>query len=120
MIIDKNEYYEMGFECAPENEKLLESCLIRAEYVLNAISGGTVNSAIKQSASSEALIKQAAAFETEALLKAELSDNLHSVSAGDFSYTTAEKDTVDVQQTVKRLLSAAGCFRGTGIVEVIE
>lgn len=66
------------------------------------------------------VIKQAATFETEALLKAELSDNLHSVSAGDFSYTTAEKDTVDVPQTVKRLLSAAGCFRGTGIVEVIE
>ena len=119
MIIDKNEYYEMGFECAPENEKLLESCLKRAEYVLNAISKGTVNSAIKQSASSEALIKQAAAFETEALLEAELSDNLHSVSAGD-SYTTAEKNTIDVPYTVKRLLAAAGCFRGTGIVEVIE
>lgn len=121
MIIDKNDFKELGFVCDTQNEQLLESCIKRAEYVLNALCGGTLASAMAQSESNAALIKQAAAFEADALLKAELSGDMTRVSLGDLSYTeSTAKSPLDVPQTVKKLLCAAGCFFGAGSVEVIE
>ena len=113
MIISKEEFKELGFTCDAQNEELLESCLKRAEYILNGLCGGVLASAMAQSKSNEALIKQAAAFEADALLRSETGTNgMARVSLGDLSYTesSSSNGTADVSQTVKKLLRAAGCF----------
>lgn len=130
MIIDKDEFRELGFECSEEEEELLEGCLKRAEYMLNALCGNALNSAMAANESSRALVKQAAAFQADALLKAarlsvSAAGTTTRVSLGDLSYTEnssndSEVSAFDVTDTVKRLLRAAGCFLGTGCVEVIE
>lgn len=129
MIIDKEEFTELGFECSETEEELLESCIKRAEYMLNALCGNSLNSAMAANESSCALVKQAAAFQAEALLKAERlgvsAGTTTRVSLGDLSYTenssdSSEVSAFDVTDTVKRLLRAAGCFWGSGCVEVIE
>ncbi len=129
MIIDKEEFTELGFECSEAEDELLESCLKRAEYMLNALCGNSLSSAMAANESSRALIKQAAAFQTEALLKAARlgvsAGTTTRVSLGDLSYTEngsngSDASAFDVTDTVKRLLRAAGCFWGSGCVEVIE
>ncbi len=132
MIIDKEQFKELGFECSAENEELLNGCLKRAEYMLNALCGNALQSAMSQSESSCALIKQAAAFQADLLLKPALAAKSEAsttrVSLGDLSYTEnssegADPETtaaVDVTETVKRLLRAAGCFWGLGSVGVVE
>lgn len=124
MIITKQEFKELGFECDDAYESKLEGCIKRAEYVLNAISRGTLRSAMAQSESNAVMIKQAVAFEADALMKAELSGGLERVSLGDLSYTEnsegGSQNAVDVPGTVKKLLCAAGCLFGAGCVEVIE
>lgn len=124
MIITKEEFKELGFDCDEANADRLEGCIKRAECVLNALSRGTLNSAMAQCESNAFMIKQAAAFEADALLKSELSGGMERVSLGDLSYTespnNSSKSAVDVPDTVRRLLCAAGCFFGAGSVEVIE
>lgn len=128
MIITKEDFKELGFICDPQNEQLLESCIKRAEYVLNALCGGTLASAMAQSKGNAALIKQAAAFEADALLKAELKaqqtelseGSLTHVSLGDLSYTESNSGNsanspFDVPRTVERLLRAAGCYPYTAV-----
>ena len=113
MIISKEEFKELGFTCDAHNEELLESCLKRAEYILNGLCGSVLASAMAQSKSNEALIKQAAAFEADTLLRSETGTNgMARVSLGDLSYTesSSSNGTADVSQTVKKLLRAAGCF----------
>lgn len=119
MIITTEEFKELGFECEEENEDKLAGCIKRAEYVLNALSRGTLRSAMTQSESNAVMIKQAVAFEADALLKAELSDGYERVSLGDLSYTSDVRDG-DIPETARKLLCAAGCFFGAGIPEVIE
>lgn len=121
MIITKKEFKEMGFSCPADMETLLEDCIKRAEYILNSICGGTLYSAAVQSESGAALVKQAAAFQTDALLRDAQSVDFKSVSLGDLSYTQNDiKSSVNVPDTVKRLLCAAGCFYGSAAAEVIE
>lgn len=120
MIITKNEFKEMGFDCTADTETLVEGCIKRAEYILNAVCGGTLNSAAAQSKSNLLLIKQAAAFQTDALLKDAQSGDISRVTLGDLSYSQSDtKSSVNVPETVKRLLKAAGCFYGTA-TEVVE
>lgn len=124
MIITVEEFKELGFECAEADEDRLENCIKRAEAALNALSRGTLNSAMAQCESNAVLIKQAAAFEADALLKSELSGGTERVSLGDFSYSEdsqgGSNGIIDVPGTVRKLLCAAGCFYGAGSVEVIE
>lgn len=124
MIITNEEFKEFGFECAEADEEKLENCIKRAECVLNAISRGTLSSAMAQCPSNAYLIKQAAAFEADALLKSELSGGVERVSLGDLSYSESSnggsQSAVDVPETVRRLLCTAGCFFGAGSVEVVE
>lgn len=124
MIITIEEFKEFGFECAEADEDKLENCIKRAECVLNAISRGTLSSAMAQCPSNAYLIKQAAAFEADALLKSELSGGVERVSLGDLSYSESSnggsQSAVDVPETVRRLLCTAGCFFGAGSVEVVE
>lgn len=120
MIITKEEFKEMGFTCPENMEAALEGCIKRAECILNAMCGGALNSAAAQSESGLSLIKQAAAFQTDVLLKDEQSAGLSRVALGDMSYTeSAAESSVNVPETVKRLLRAAGCFYGAA-AEVIE
>lgn len=122
MIITIDEFRELGFECAEADEDRLTGCIKRAEYVLNALSRGTLGSAMAQCESNAFMIKQAAAFEADALLKSELSGGAERVSLGDFSYSESSTGggVIDVPETVRRLLCAAGCLFGAGSVEVIE
>ena len=114
MIITINEFKELGFTCSSQDEQLLEGCLKRAEYILNAMCGGVLASAMAQSKSNAALIKQAVAFKADALLKTELGEGgMTRVSLGDLSYSESEKNSdsaSDVSRTVEKLLRAAGCF----------
>ena len=115
MIISKDDFIELGFTYDAQNEELLESCIKRAECILNALCGGVLASAMAQSKGNASLIKQAVAFEADALLKAESgTDGMSRVSLGDLSYTESSESSsvgvLDVSQTVKRLLRAAGCF----------
>lgn len=121
MIITIEEFRELGFECAEADEDRLEGCIKRAEYALNALSRGTLGSAMAQCESNAFMIKQAAAFEADALLKSELSGGAARVSIGDFSYSEGSNGgVIDIPETVRKLLCAAGCFFGAGSVEVIE
>lgn len=120
MIITKEEFIGMGFECSDENEELLNGCIKRTESILNALCGGRLYSVSEQSEKSSALIKQAAAFQADALMKSERSGDIKSCAIGDVSYTVgSETSAFDVEVTVKKLLCAAGCFRGAA-AEVIE
>lgn len=121
MIITIEEFKELGFECAEADEDRLENCIKRAEAALNALSRGTLNSAMAQCESNAFMIKQAAAFEADALLKSELSVGMERVSLGDFSYSEGSQGgVIDVPEVVRKLLCAAGCIFGTVSVEVIE
>lgn len=118
MIISKDEFKELGFLCEAKNEELLESCIKRAEHILNALCGGVLASAMAQSKGNASLVKQAVAFEADALIKAEsVTNETARVSLGDLSYTESSESSessagsvLDVPQTVKRLLCAAGCY----------
>ena len=121
MIISKDDFKELGFICEARDEERLESCIKRAEHILNALCGGALASAMAQSTGSASLIRQAVAFEADALLKAESStDGMARVSLGDLSYTESSSagGTADVSQTVRKLLRAAGCYPYTA-AEVI-
>lgn len=82
MIITAIEFRELGFICDSQNETLLNSCIKRAEYILNALCRGMLASAMAQSEENAALIKQATAFEAEALLKAKLLEERAELNAG--------------------------------------
>lgn len=121
MILTEDEFKELGFAYDPQNDALIEDCIKRAEYILNALCGGTLASEMAQSESGAALVKQATAFQADALLKDAQSGGITRVSLGDLSYTEEEaKNAFGVPNTVKRLLRAAGCFYGAAVTEVIE
>ena len=121
MIISIEEFKELGFNVDEQNEALLEGCIKRAEYILNALCGGVLASAMAQSKTNASLIKQAAAFQADALFKAEFGGSgPKSVSLGDMSYTESGDGSMpDITQTVRKLLRAAGCFP-CAAAEVVE
>ena len=145
MIITANEYREMGFD-ATDNE-LLEKCIKRAEFVLNGITGGRATLVALGTTPAADFVKQAAAFQASAIyreetaLSAELSEQSGSssktderVTIGDITYSTGTSSSsssgsasksssgtdfepLDINQTVARLLRAAGCFYGAAEVK---
>lgn len=108
MIITKEEFFEMGFTA--DDTALLERCIKRAEFVLNGLTGNRASvSALGDGAAAD-LVKQAAAFQTNAILREELalakektvipeqsessSDKTEErVSIGDFSYSTGTSES---------------------------
>lgn len=144
MIITANEYKEMGFDAT--DEALLEKCIKRAEFVLNGISGGRASAIALGATTAADFVKQAAAFQTcaiyreETALLAESSEQSGSssktderVTIGDFTYSTGTSSSsssgssskssstasepLDINQTVAKLLRAAGCFYGAAEVK---
>lgn len=144
MIITANEYKGMGFDAT--DEALLEKCIKRAEFVLNGISGGRASAIALGTTPAADFVKQAAAFQTYAIyreetaLLAESSEQSGSstkrderVTIGDFTYSTgtssssssgstsksssAASEPLDINQTVAKLLRAAGCFYGAAEVK---
>ena len=144
MIITANEYKEMGFDAT--DDALLEKCIKRAEFVLNGISGGRASAIALGTTPAADFVKQAAAFQTYAIyreetaLLAESSEQGGSstkrderVTIGDFTYSTGTSSSsssgstskssskasepLDINQTVAKLLRAAGCFYGAAEVK---
>ena len=144
MIITANEYKEMGFDAT--DDALLEKCIKRAEFVLHGITGGRASAIALGTTPAADYVKQACAFQTcaiyreETAILAESSEQSGSssktderVTIGDFTYSTgtssssssgsssksssAASEPLDINQTVARLLRAAGCFYGAAEVK---
>ncbi|MBQ8195789.1 MAG: hypothetical protein IJZ47_10530 [Oscillospiraceae bacterium] len=121
MIITADEYRSMGFSC--EDEVLLESCLLRAEYTLMGLTEGRITKALAAGGMAAEYVKQAAAFQTCKLVKQEQQIAIGStekITLGDYSYSSGTEssaaeadDTVyDLSMQTVRLLRAAGCMYG--------
>lgn len=108
MIITKEDFFEMGFTA--DDTALLERCIKRAEFVLNGLTGNRASVVALGDGAAADLVKQAAAFQTNAILKEELalaaektavpdqsesrSDKTEErVSIGDFSYSTGTSES---------------------------
>ena len=128
MILTAEEYRAMGF--AADDDKVLDSCLARAEFVLDSLTDGKASAAAQKGGKPAEFVKRAAAFQTGAMVRAESyatggKKSEERVSLGDYSYTSVSSDEesefispVNTDLTVIRLLRAAGClFSG---VEAIE
>ncbi len=137
MIISVDEFKEMGFSSS--DDALTESCIKRAEYVLNGLSGGRAVLVSKTKGAAADYVKQACAFQANALMREENAmkkqendtggnSDIERVSIGDFSYTLGSPSSnsgdsseyvqpLDTNLTVIRLLRAAGClYTGTEVV----
>lgn len=137
MIISVDEFKEMGF--ASSDDMLTENCIKRAEYVLNGLSGGRAVLVSKTGGAAADYVKQACAFQANALMREENAlkkqendpdgnSDIERVSIGDFSYTVGSPSSnsgdsseyvqpLDTNLTVIRLLRAAGClYTGTEVV----
>lgn len=121
MIITAEEYHAMGFTA--EDDEVLENCLKRADFVLDSLTAGKASAMAEKGGKPAQYVKQAAAFQTSSMVRAEelISTGNKSeerVSLGDYSYTSvnsSEEDViepVDTNVTVIRLLRAAGCLFG--------
>lgn len=121
MIITADEYRSMGFSC--EDEELLESCLLRAEYTLMGLTEGRITKALAAGGMAAEYVKQAAAFQTCKLVKQEqqiATGSTEKITLGDYSYSSgtessaAEADDAvyDLSMQTVRLLRAAGCMYG--------
>lgn len=127
MIITVDEFKEMGF--VSTDDELTSSCIKRAEFVLNGLSGGkAIPTALAGGAAAD-YIKQACAFQANAIMRKENALRMQNgelktekVTIGDFSYqSTAESESEEALETnftVIRLLRAAGClYTGTEVCE---
>ncbi len=119
MIITAEEYRSMGFSC--DDNDLLDSCLKRAEYTLCAITEGRLREALAAGGAAEEYVKQAAAYQTDKLVKQEQrisAARSSRVTVGDYSYTE-ESETSETQADEAAFgmslhtihaLQAAGCL----------
>lgn len=124
MIITAEEYRSMGFSC--DDDELLESCLLRAEYALSGLTEGRISAALAAGGTACEFAKQAAAFQTCKLVKQEqqisaAAGSTEKITIGDYSYSvstesgTAQEDdgaVYDLSMQAVRLLKAAGCLFG--------
>lgn len=130
MLITAEEYKSMGFPEADSDD--LSGCLLRADYIIGALTEGRAAEAVRSGGKPCELVKQAAGFQTYVLLREmeEVSRSSQSgsekVSIGDYSYSTQRSESAEVytadcdssSMNVIRLLRASGCmFVG---VEVLE
>jgi len=145
MIITKEDFFEMGFTAEDKDAALLESCIKRAEFVLNGLTGNRASVIALGEGAAADLVKQAAAFQADSLMREELwlaaknaaansgsssSKTEERVSIGDFSYSEGTSESrspntsdysvqpISRDKTVLRLLRAAGClYSGTEVLE---
>lgn len=130
MLITTEEYTGMGFpEVSGGN---LESCIMRSDYIIGALTEGRAAKAVESGGQPAQLVKQAAGFQTYMLMKEAESieksgkSGTEKVTLGDYSYSSqisenSEVNTTDCEETgvnVIRLLKAAGCMYAG--VEVLE
>lgn len=111
MIITKEDFFEMGFTAEEKDAELLERCIKRADFVLNGLTNGRANAVVLIGGEAADYVKQAAAFQTNAILREELaiaarknassqsesesssSNNEERISIGDFSYSTGTSES---------------------------
>ncbi len=125
MIITADEYRSMGFSC--DDDELLESCLMRAEYTLSGLTEGRILNALAAGGMACEYAKQAAAFQTCKLVKQEqqiaaVAGGSEKVTIGDFSYSVSTdsvaadasgaESVYDLSMQAVRMLKAAGCLFG--------
>lgn len=121
MIITADEYRSMGFTA--EDDKVLENCLKRADFVLDSLTAGKASVTAEKGGKPAEFVKKAAAFQTSAMVRTEEmlgagGRSEERVSLGDYSYTAVNSaddaliEPVDTNVTVIRLLRAAGCLFG--------
>lgn len=127
MILSPEEYRGMGFSW--DNEEQLRNALKRADILLSALTNGKSEKAVEIGGRAEVLVKQAAAFQTYELLRAEYPETRggsteQRVSIGDFSYSMSESSSAannggfSCGQTIIALLNEAGClYRGEEVNE---
>lgn len=122
MIITADEYRSMGFSC--DDDELLESCIMRAEYTLMGLTEGRISAALAAGGTACEYAKQAAAFQTCKLVKQEQQiaaseGRTEKVTVGDYSYSvstessSAQQDdgaVYDLSMQAVRLLKATGCL----------
>ena len=122
MIITADEYRSMGFSC--DDDELLESCIMRAEYTLMGLTEGRISAALAAGGTACEYAKQAAAFQTCKLEKQEQQiaaseGRTEKVTVGDYSYSvgtessSAQQDdgaVYDLSMQAVRLLKATGCL----------
>lgn len=122
MIITKDEFIELGFRLDDKGASLFEGCEKRAEYVLNGITSGRAGVVAKLGGTASEMVKEACGFQTEEILKEELSylqsqedtsesnnssKNEQRVSIGDFSYSTGSSSSASQISSSKSSQSAA-------------
>ena len=103
MIISTEEFYEMGFTVDAKYKSLLENCIKRAEFVLDGLTNGRAGKIALSNTPAADFVKQAAAFQTNEILKEEIalsksesessadsrsSKSDERVTIGDFTYST--------------------------------
>ena len=103
MIITVDEFYEMGFSVDAKYKRLLEDCIKRAGFVLDSLTGGRAKVIALSNSPAAEFVKQAAAFQTNDILKEEIalaksesesnadsksSKSDERVTLGDFTYST--------------------------------
>ncbi len=118
MIITPDEYYGRGF--AAESREVLETCIDRAEYVLNAITEGRIEAALAAGGKAQDYVKEAACRQVEKLVSEyeQGFGNAEKVSIGDFSYSASvtEGGAYDMSTPTVQLLRRAGClYSGTEV-----
>ena len=111
MIITKHDFFEMGFTADEKDHDTLENCIKRAEFVLDGLTNGRASIVAQTGGAAADYVKQAAAFQTNALLREELAyaekrgalsqsergsssvNNEERISIGDFSYSTGKSES---------------------------
>ena len=114
MIITVEEFKEMGFSSG--NDNLTADCIKRAEFVLNALSGGRAVPVSQTGGEAADYVKQACAFQANAILReenavrelesqsngeSESEKNDERISIGDFTYTNSSSSSSSSKRSSK-------------------
>lgn len=140
MIITKEDFFEMGFTADQKDIGVLENCIKRAEFVLDGLTNGRAGIVAQGEGAAADFVKQAAAFQTNAILKEELAlaakkavstDQAESssdkteerVSIGDFSYsngTSESRSTKNVSRSANDAEDYVPLDHGKTVVKLLR
>lgn len=132
MIITAEEYTEMGFTYDSEDD--IEGCLKRAEYIISAVTEGRCASALAAGGAAADLVKQAAGFQTNMLIRRERElkavsggsgssvrqSSTERVSIGDFSYSSGSSSSSSDTKALQTVLSSDAGLMGEETVRLLR
>lgn len=114
MILDAKEYAALGFECG-EDESACEKALVRAQSVVDLLTGGKCSSE-SVDGRELAYLKQAVAAQAELYLTRGAQPLAGKTVLGDFSYTfdgDARESVSSVTMTILKLAGLYSCLAGS-------